>query len=193
MVRRIGVLALQGAFREHIKSLERCGADAREIRTLEDLKGLDGVVLPGGESTVMGKLLTEEGLMEPLRELCLSGIPVLGTCAGMILLAKTLPDYPDQPRLGLMDISVIRNAFGRQVDSFECQLDVKGFEADGDDKSQAHAVFIRAPLVKDTGDGVEVLARVGDHPVAVRTGSLLALSFHPELTSDLRFHRWMVS
>ncbi|MDO5537481.1 MAG: pyridoxal 5'-phosphate synthase glutaminase subunit PdxT, partial [Desulfovibrionaceae bacterium] len=125
MARRIGILALQGAFREHARALERCGAETREIRAQADLDNLDGVVLPGGESTVMGRLLAEEGLMQPLRELCLSGVPVLGTCAGMMLMAEKLPDYPDQPRLGIMDISVMRNAFGRQADSFTTRIEVR--------------------------------------------------------------------
>ncbi len=191
MARCIGVLALQGDFREHALSLERCGACAREIRSLQDLDGIEGLVLPGGESTVMGRLLVEEGLMEPVRALCRSGLPVLGTCAGMILLAKTLPEFPDQPRIGCLDISVVRNAFGRQTDSFSTELAVSGF---GDDKTglvTVQAVFIRAPVVQDTGNGVEVLATVDGHPVAVRQKNIMALAFHPELTPELRFHRWL--
>ncbi|MDO4839894.1 MAG: pyridoxal 5'-phosphate synthase glutaminase subunit PdxT [Desulfovibrionaceae bacterium] len=192
MARCIGVLALQGDFREHALSLERCGASVREIRTLQDLDGVDGLVLPGGESTVMGRLLTEEGLMEPVRALCRSGMPVLGTCAGMILLAKTLPEFPDQPRIGCLDISVVRNAFGRQTDSFSTELAVSGFGGDEKGQRTVQAVFIRAPIVQDTGEGVEVLSCFEGRPVAVRQKNILALAFHPELTPELCFHRWLL-
>ncbi len=190
MTVRIGVLALQGAFGEHEEALAQCGADVCEIRTLEDLKGVQGLVLPGGESTVMGKLVQEEGLLEPLRTLCRGGMPVLATCAGMILLAADLPDFVLQPRLGVMDISVRRNAFGRQQESFTTFLPVQRFCAGAEDCVEA--VFIRAPVVERAGAGVEVLACVDGHPVAVLEDSMLALAFHPELTRDLRFHAWLV-
>ena len=192
---RIGVLALQGAFREHVDALKRCDACPVEIRTRQHLQGLDGVILPGGESTVMARLLSEEGLLEPLRTLCTSGIRVMGTCAGMILLASSLPGHTEQPCLELMDISVRRNAFGRQIDSFVTTLHIKEFDQIGtssdDRQSPVKAVFIRAPLVERVGLDVAILATVNGAPVAVQQGHLLALSFHPELTEDLRFHRWI--
>ncbi len=190
MAALIGVLALQGAFREHAAALARCQATVREIRTLADLDGLQGLVLPGGESTVMGRLLQEEGLLQPLASLCATGVPVLATCAGMILLAKDLPGFSAQPRLGLMDISVRRNAFGRQKESFTTRLPVREFSHGADDLIES--VFIRAPLVTSCGAGVSVLASVNDHPVAVRQDNMLALAFHPELTQDTRFHAWLV-
>lgn len=192
---RIGVLALQGAFREHLRSLRRCGADAVEIRTREDLDGLSGLALPGGESTVMGKLLTEWGMMERLRGLIRDGLPVFGTCAGLILLCTDIIGHPRQPRIGLLDASVRRNAFGRQVDSFTTDLELSPFPAVrplAEKASPMRAVFIRAPLIERTGPGVEVLARVNGLPVAVRQGNMLAVSFHPELTDDLRLHQWVV-
>ncbi len=192
MARLVGVLALQGAFREHVRALERCGARAREVRDVRDLDGIEGLVLPGGESTVMGRLLREEGLMEPVRTLLLQGLPVLGTCAGMILLARDLPEHSDQPRLGVMDISVRRNAFGRQVDSFTAMLDVAEAEG-GPAPGSCEAVFIRAPLVEAAGLDVTVLARAEGRPVAVMRDSMLALSFHPELTPDTRFHEWLTA
>ncbi len=192
MARLVGVLALQGAFREHMRALERCGARVREVRDARDLDGIEGLVLPGGESTVMGRLLREEGLMEPVRTLLLQGLPVLGTCAGMILLARDLPEHSDQPRLGVMDISVRRNAFGRQVDSFTATLDVAGAEG-GPAPGACEAVFIRAPLVETAGQDVTVLARAEGRPVAVMRDSMLALSFHPELTPDTRFHEWLTA
>ncbi len=190
MAVRIGVLALQGAFAEHERALAQCGAQVCEIRARRDLMGIQGLVLPGGESTVMGTLLQEEGLLIPLRDLCRGGMPVLATCAGMILLAADLPDFALQPRLGVLDISVRRNAFGRQQESFTTFLQVRTFCASAADRVEA--VFIRAPLVERAGAGVEVLACLDGHPVAVLGGSMLALSFHPELTEDLRFHAWLV-
>lgn len=191
---RIGVLALQGAFREHVRSLRRCGADAVEIRTREELEGLSGLVLPGGESTVMGKLLVEWGMMERLRGLIRDGLPVFGTCAGLILLCADIIGHPGQPRIGLLDASVRRNAFGRQVDSFTTDLELSPFPAEPPvgRADPLRAVFIRAPLIERTGPGVEVLARVNGLPVAVRQGNMLAVSFHPELTDDLRLHQWVV-
>ena len=189
---RIGVLAVQGAFREHIRSLRRCGAETVELRKREDLEGLSGIVLPGGESTVMGKLLTEWDMMDRLRELIRGGMPVFGTCAGLILLCTDIIDHPEQPRIGLLDASVRRNAFGRQIDSFAMPLEVKSFPADGTREAPIEAVFIRAPLIEKVGPGVDVLARVNGLPVAVRQGNILAVSFHPELTEDLRLHQWVV-
>lgn len=192
---RIGVLAIQGAFREHIRSLRRCGAETVEIRKREDLEGLSGLALPGGESTVMGKLLMEWNMMDRLRELIRDGMPVFGTCAGLILLCADIIGHPEQPRIGLLDASVRRNAFGRQIDSFITPLELHPFPAMSEkDEPQppVEAVFIRAPLIEKVGPGVEVLAKVDGLPVAVRQGDILATSFHPELTDDLRLHQWLV-
>ena len=172
----IGVLALQGGFEAHAKSLARLDVEVREVRTPEDLEGLDALVIPGGESTTIGLGVEREGLGEPLIEFARSGKPVLGTCAGMIML--------DRDHLGVLDIGVRRNAFGRQLASFETQLQFEGSPLD--------AVFIRAPWVEDLGEGVEVLAEVDGHPVAVRQGNILAVAFHPELGKDLTLHRWLV-
>ena len=179
---RIGVLALQGDVREHVAALHFGGAVPVEVRRPDELDQLDGIVLPGGESTTMGRLLTVFDLLAPLRARLQGGLPAYGTCAGMVLLADELRGgRPSQPLLGGLDITVRRNAFGRQVDSFETDLDVVGL-------GQVHGVFIRAPWVERVGAGVEVLATVKDHPVAVRQGRLLATSFHPELTGDGRLH-----
>jgi len=175
----VGVLALQGGFEAHARSLRALGAEPREVRTPAQLEGLDGLVIPGGESTVMTLLIEREALAEPLRELVASGTPTLGTCAGMIML--------DRDHLGLLDIGVRRNAFGRQLASFETDLVIDGL---GDEPFRA--VFIRAPWLEERGNGVEVLATVDDHPVAVRDGSILAVAFHPELTDDTRVHAWLV-
>ena len=171
----VGVLALQGDFEAHAKILERLGAIGREVRTPVGLDGLDALIIPGGESTVMTLGIEREGLGDPLRELARSGTPVLGTCAGMIMLDRT--------HLGVLDIEARRNAFGRQLHSFEADLDVTGVTG-----GPVHAVFIRAPWVADTGPDVEVLAAVEDHPVAVRQGNVIAVSFHPELTGETRLH-----
>src|SRR6201999_3694347 len=166
--------------REHSRALTAAGAGAVEVRGPAGLDGLDGLVIPGGESTTIGRLLRVFGRLEPLRAAVAAGLPVLGSCAGMILLARDVLDgRPDQPLVGGLDVVVRRNAFGRQVDSFEADLDVVGVEG-----PPVHAVFIRAPWVEKAGDAVTVLARVGEHPVAVRQGHLLATSFHPELTGD---------
>ena len=179
---RIGVLALQGDVREHVAALRLGGATAVEVRRPAELDRLDGIVLPGGESTAMGRLLAVFELLEPLRARLQAGLPAYGTCAGMILLADEVRGgRPGQPLLGGLDMTVRRNAFGRQVDSFESDLDVVGL-------GQVHGVFIRAPWVERVGPAVEVLASVDDHPVAVRQGPLLATSFHPELTGDGRLH-----
>ncbi len=182
MTTTIGVLALQGDFAEHKAILERLGVQAREVRVPADLAGLDGLVIPGGESTTIGKLLETYGLLEPIRERGASGFPIWGTCAGLILLAKDVGRQ--QTLLGLMDIQVERNAFGRQIDSFETDLDVRDLPG-----GPLHAVFIRAPIVRAVGAGVDVLARLSDDKiVAVRQDHLLATAFHPELTDDARLH-----
>jgi 5'-phosphate synthase pdxT subunit len=172
----VGVLALQGGFEAHAKALTGLGAEVREVRTPDDLHGLDALVMPGGESTTMGLGVEREGLAEPLSEFVRSGRPVLGTCAGMIML--------DRDHLGLLDIAVRRNAFGRQLASFEAELDFEG--------EPMHAVFIRAPWVEEVGQDVEVLAEIDGHPVAVRQGKILAVAFHPELTEERRLHQWLV-
>ncbi|MFI5265769.1 MAG: pyridoxal 5'-phosphate synthase glutaminase subunit PdxT [Chloroflexota bacterium] len=183
----IGVLALQGAFLEHIQRLRELGAEAVEVRLPEELEGLDGLIIPGGESTTMGKLMAAYGFDEPIRRFAAQGKAVWGTCAGMIMLAKDI-DGSDQPRLGLMDIGVNRNAFGRQVDSFEADLAVEELGAE-----PFHAVFIRAPLLTRAGEGVKVLAELPDsRVVAAEQGKLLVTAFHPELTSDLRFHQYFL-
>ena len=186
---RIGVLAVQGAFIEHNKILTHIGAESVEVRLPRHLEGLDGLVIPGGESTTIGKAAHRWGLLEPIRAFAQSGRPLWGTCAGMILMAKEVMDaVPGQPILGLMDIAVRRNAFGRQVDSFEADLDIPVLG-----ESPFHAVFIRAPLIERVRDGVEVLARLDDGAIiAARQGNLLATAFHPELTEDDRFHRYFV-
>ena len=191
---KIGVLALQGDFIEHVQILRSLGADAVEIRKPEQLEDLDGLVIPGGESTTFGKLAAEFGLIEPIREMCEAGTPVWGTCAGMIFLAKDVGR--PQPVLGVMDVTVKRNAFGRQTESFEQELDVpelakvnNGSEPD----RPFHAIFIRAPWIESVGRGVKVLATLEDGTiVAARQGNLLATSFHPELTKDTRFHRYFL-
>ena len=189
---KIGVLALQGDFIEHVHILQTLGVDAVEVRKPEQLADLDGLILPGGESTTFGKLAAEFGLIEPLRAFCASGKPVWGTCAGMIFLAKEVGR--SQPVLGLMDVQVKRNAFGRQVDSFEQDLDIPALSAVKDGQPRPfHAIFIRAPLLESVGKGVEVLAKLDDGTiVAARQGNLLATSFHPELTQDTRFHKYFL-
>jgi 5'-phosphate synthase pdxT subunit len=189
----IGVLALQGDVREHLAVLRAQGADAVTVRRPEELDGVDGLVLPGGESTTMIKLADRFGLLEPLRKAVSSGLPAYGTCAGMILLADRLLDAPpDQQTVGGLDVTVRRNAFGRQVDSFEGDIDIAGL-----DGGPLHAVFIRAPWVEEAGAAVDVLGRVVGGPadgriVAVRQGNVLATSFHPELTGDRRVHAMFV-
>ncbi len=191
---KIGVLALQGAFAEHIKILESLGVDAVEVRKPEQLRGLDGLIIPGGESTTFGKLAAEFGLIEPIRDLCRSGKPVWGTCAGMIFMAQDVGR--PQPILGVMDVKVKRNAFGRQAESFEQDLAVPALASDNEDGKPAepfHAMFIRAPMIESVGKGVEVLARLEDGTiVAAQQGNLLVTSFHPELTRDTRFHQYFI-
>lgn len=176
----IGVLALQGGYAAHARMLHALGADVREVRTPAGLDGLDGLVVPGGESTTMTLGIEREGLAEPLRALARSGTPVLGTCAGLIML--------DRAHLGLMDITARRNAFGRQVRSFEADLAFSDL-----DGPPVHAVFIRAPWISEHGPAVEVLAEVDGHPVAARQENLLVLSFHPELGADDRLHARFVA
>jgi 5'-phosphate synthase pdxT subunit len=187
---KIGVLALQGDFREHITVLRRLGVEVVEVRLQEQLEDLDGLIIPGGESTTMGKLATDFGLMQPLREFG-DQKPVWGTCAGAILLSKDA--RREQPLLGLMDISITRNAFGRQADSFEVDLDVPALEKISPSGDAYHAIFIRAPLIEAVDGPARVLAELPDgRIVAAQQGFLLATSFHPELTEDDRFHRYFL-
>ena len=184
----IGVLAVQGDVREHVRVLTSLGAQAHGIRRPTELSDLDGLVIPGGESTTMDKLVRAFDLFDPLRALIAGGLPVYGSCAGMIMLADRIAEgRPDQQTLGGLDITVRRNAFGRQVDSFEEDLEFVGL-----DGGPVRAVFIRAPWVEDAGDGVDVLARAAGKIVAVRQGALLATSFHPEVTGDTRVHELFV-
>lgn len=185
----LGVLAVQGDFAEHAAMLRRAdpSVTVREVRTPKDLQGLDGLIVPGGESTTIGKLLVAYGLESPIREAARAGMPVWGTCAGMILLANEIQGGEPDGRIGLMDLGVQRNAFGRQIDSFETELAFKGLDA------PLHAVFIRAPLVERLGASAEALATLPDgRVVAARQGNLLATAFHPELTPDVRLHKYFI-
>jgi 5'-phosphate synthase pdxT subunit len=185
---RIGVLAVQGAVDLHVRAFDRLGLAAVQVRTADDLSGVDALVLPGGESTAMSKLLDATGLFDPLAERLGAGMPALGTCAGMILLAAGILDgRADQRCFDAIDIDVRRNAFGRQLDSFETDLTVRGF-----DEAPVHAVFIRAPVVERVGGDVEVLAEIDGRAVACRQGAVLVTSFHPELSPDLRLHELFV-
>jgi 5'-phosphate synthase pdxT subunit len=189
----IGVLALQGDVREHLATLPELGAEAGTVRRPEELAAVDALVVPDGESTTMAKLAARSGLLAPLREVVAAGLPVYGSCAGMVLLADRLLDAPpDQVTVGGLDVTVRRNAFGRQVDSFESQVEVEGVAG-----GPVHAVFIRAPWVEEAGEGVQVLGRIvggaaDGRIVAVRQGNLVATSFHPELTGDRRVHALFV-
>jgi len=191
-VTTIGVLALQGDFIEHEAMLRRLNVITRQVRTVDHLRGLDGLILPGGESTTFCRLMDDFALYEPLRAFVRTGAPVWGTCAGLIVLARHASDL-DFPTLDALDIEALRNAYGRQVDSFEADLDVPQLGSE-----PFHAVFIRAPVVASVGSGVEVLASVRDErtgadaPVAVRQGSVMATAFHPELTNDTRFHSYFL-
>jgi len=206
---RVGVLALQGSFIEHIHALHDLGVEAKQVRLPEDLEGLDGLIIPGGESTTIGKLMTNWHLIEPVRKMAAEGKAIWGTCAGMILLAKDIGGL-DQPLLGLMDITVKRNAFGSQLDSFEADLEVPAFEKElsgpvGTGDVPFHAVFIRAPVIERIGPEAEEIALIPgkeenqpdfsqkgpghDVIVAARQDNLLATAFHPELTPDRRFHQ----
>ncbi len=186
----VGVLALQGDTREHLAALREAGAEAVTVRRRSELDAVDALVIPGGESTAMSHLLREFEMLEPLRARLAAGMPAYGSCAGMILLASEINDAGTPGRealpLGGIDMTVRRNAFGRQVDSFEGDLDFVGLD------DPVHAVFIRAPWVERVGSGVEVLARAADHIVAVRQGAVLATSFHPEMTGDRRVHKLFV-
>jgi 5'-phosphate synthase pdxT subunit len=187
---RVGVLALQGDIREHLAALDEAAADPVSVRRRKELDAVDGLVIPGGESTTMSHLLRELDLLEPLRARLAEGLPAYGACAGMIMLANEILDAGTAGRAAIplkaIDITVRRNAFGRQVDSFEGDLAFKGLD------EPVHAVFIRAPWVERTGADVQVLARAADHVVAVRQGSVLATAFHPEMTGDRRIHRMFV-
>jgi 5'-phosphate synthase pdxT subunit len=189
----VGVLALQGDVREHENALRGLGVRTRRVRTVEDLEGIDALVVPGGESTTMSNLALRWGLMAPMRELVVGGLPAYGSCAGMIMLADRIEGgRPDQETIGGLDVTVRRNAFGRQVDSFEADLSIPALGPE-----PMHAVFIRAPWVEQVGEAVEVLGTVAHGPaagriVAVRQGNLLATSFHPELTGDTRVHAYFV-
>ena len=185
--KKIGVLSLQGAFAEHIASLRKLGVEAFAIRLPQELTGLDGLIIPGGESTVISQLMLNYGLMQVLRGLAQDGFPMFGTCAGLILLAKSTIDL-DIEAIGAMDIKVRRNAFGRQVDSFETSLSVPALG-----EAPFPAVFIRAPIIVETNSTVETLASLADNtPVAARQGNLLVSAFHPELSEDLRFHAYFM-
>jgi 5'-phosphate synthase pdxT subunit len=185
----IGVLALQGAFARHIDACTRLGADAHEVRVPADLDDVDALILPGGESTTMSKLLESQELFDPVAERIAGGMAVFGTCAGMILLAGSVLDgRPDQRSFDVIDLTVRRNGYGRQVDSFETDLEIEGVSG-----RPFHAVFIRAPRVESVGAEVDVLARVGDDPVVCRSGRVLVAAFHPELTDDLRLHEHFLS
>ena len=183
----IGLLALQGAFIEHASVLKQLGVESKQIRKPAELKGLDGFIIPGGESTTMLNLANNYELIEPLRKMGLDGFPMMGTCAGMILLAKTVTNS-DIQTLGLMDIKVMRNAFGRQPDSFETDLAIKALG-----EKPFHSVFIRAPLIEEANDNVEILAKLDSGTiVAVRQNNLLGMSFHPELADDNRMHEYFL-
>ena len=180
---KVGVLALQGAFKLHVQALERLGVEALEVRSLENFDAAEALIIPGGESTTMSFLLESSGIFESLQERSASGMPILGTCAGMILLSSIITDgRNDQKPLGLIDIEVRRNGYGRQIDSFESDLSIDGFDG------SFRGIFIRAPLVETTGEEVEVLAEIDGRPVMCRQDSTIVTSFHPELADDDRIH-----
>lgn len=182
---KIGVLALQGAFLEHVNALKKLGVTPILIKNLNDLKGISGLILPGGESTAIGKLLVDLNLIVPIRTLIENGLPTYGTCAGMILLAKNLSN-DNRKHLSVMDITVKRNAYGRQNDSFSLNENFKGID------SEVNMVFIRAPYIEEIGPNVEVLSRVNSNIVAARENNILVTSFHPELTDDLKVHQYFL-
>ncbi|MCD6443371.1 MAG: pyridoxal 5'-phosphate synthase glutaminase subunit PdxT [Thermotogae bacterium] len=184
---RIGVLGIQGDIREHVMMLNNLGVDVVVVKTPKDLEDLDGLVIPGGESTTIWNLMEKKDLIEPLRRKIEKGLAVYGTCAGMIVLSKGIENYPNQKTLGVIDITVRRNAYGRQVDSFEVDLDIPVLG-----ERSFRAVFIRAPMIVRVGKDVEVLARHGETPVMVKQGKILASSFHPELTEDTRIHEYFL-
>jgi 5'-phosphate synthase pdxT subunit len=183
---KIGVLALQGAVAEHIRSLESAGAEAVAVKRTEQLDDLQGLIIPGGESTTIGKLMRQYGFIDAIRSFSGMGKPIFGTCAGLIVLAEHIEDQ-EEAHLGLMNMTVARNAFGRQRDSFETDLDVKGLD------EPLRAVFIRAPLIKEVGEGVDVLSVYNGEIVTARQGHLLACSYHPELTDDYALHAYFLS
>lgn len=184
---KIGVLALQGAVREHCNALRACGVEPVEIKYAEQIEEVQGLIIPGGESTTVGKLLVKCKMLDPLRQLGEKGFPVFGTCTGMILLAKEIAGS-DQPHLGLMDIVVERNAFGRQIASFEAELEISEIG-----KPDFHAVFIRAPYILKTGSRVRVMAQLDGKILMARENHLLAAAFHPELTEDIRIHQYFIN
>ena len=180
---KVGVLALQGAFKLHVKALEQFGVEAIEVRNLENFNSVEALIIPGGESTTMSFLLESTGMFEAIKESSAEGMPILGTCAGMILLSSKITDgRSDQNPLGLVNIETRRNGYGRQIDSFESDLSIKGFDR------SFRGIFIRAPLVENVGSEVEVLAEVNNRPVMCKQGSVLVTSFHPELADDTRIH-----
>ena len=183
--KRVGVLALQGDVREHVEILRRLGVEPVEVRGVEDLEGLVGLIVPGGESTTIGKIMVESGLLDGIRSFFYKGGPVWGTCAGMVLAASATTGQR-QPLLGLMNALVDRNGFGRQVYSFEKDLEIEGFE------KPFTGIFIRAPFFEDVGPGVEVIGKVGDRIVAAKGANILVTAFHPELTDDHRFHEYFI-
>jgi pyridoxal 5'-phosphate synthase pdxT subunit len=183
---KIGVLGLQGAVQEHVRSIEACGAEAVVVKKPDQLAELDGLILPGGESTTMRRLIDKYGFMEPLKQFAAAGKPMFGTCAGLILLAKRIVGY-DEPHLGLMDITVERNSFGRQRESFEAELSIAGVADD------FIGVFIRAPHIVEVGEDVEILAKYEERIVAARQGQFLGCSFHPELTDDHRMTHYFLN
>ncbi|WP_240371812.1 pyridoxal 5'-phosphate synthase glutaminase subunit PdxT [Anoxybacteroides rupiense] len=183
---KIGVLGLQGAVREHVQSIESCGAEAAVIKKMEQLQEIDGLIIPGGESTTMRRLMDQYGFIMPLKEFAAQGKPIFGTCAGLIMLAKRIVGY-DEPHLGLMDITVERNSFGRQRESFEAELSITGVADD------FVGVFIRAPHIVEVGEEVEILAKHEGRIVAARQGQFLGCSFHPELTEDHRMTQYFIN
>ncbi|MDY6834496.1 MAG: pyridoxal 5'-phosphate synthase glutaminase subunit PdxT [Chloroflexota bacterium] len=185
---KIGILSLQGGFAEHISLLSQLGQDVSSVRCADDLCGLDGLVIPGGESTTIVNLINSYGLLKPLRDMARAGLPIMGTCAGLIVLGRDGSDRPLET-LEVMDVTVLRNAFGRQVDSFEVDLKIAVLG-----RIPFRCIFIRAPIIQEVGHRVEVLAHLSDGtPVAVLDGNLLGVSFHPELTSDMRFHEYFLT
>ena len=195
-MKHIGILALQGAFIEHEKMLSRLGVSACQVRLPEELRGLDGLIIPGGESTTIGKLARHYQLVQPLKDFASSGRPVWGICAGLIFMAHDIGGL-EQPLLGLMDITIRRNAFGRQVDSFETDIEVPALhsmDGMGGDRRPVHAIFIRGPVIESVGEKVTVLARLNDgRIVAARQDNLLVTAFHPELTGDVRVHQYFLN
>ncbi len=188
-LKKIGVLACQGAFAEHIAILSQLDVDAFAVRLPREIEGLDGLIIPGGESTTISRLIREYDLISPLSRLLEQGFPVMGTCAGMILLAKKVSDKDGLTPIGAMDMDVKRNAFGRQVDSFESDLSIPAIG-----EPPFHGIFIRAPVIERVGEGVETIARLADGTVvAARQGNMLALAFHPELTDDPRLHSYFLN